>query len=401
MDNEIKECLTSIEKLPEIVAKAAEENIHSSTIENELLDAAVAILTSKGLLNIPKELIGGECSIKILDEEAFKTAQKAVMESFLGEWQESDATIALAAYVESGGQFEGEPTVQLTLGELYGLEESDELYTVEAKLNTAQRNKLPDSAFCGPNRSFPVNDRAHAVAALRLIGRYKGPGDKSKIRACVVRKAAKFGVGPNAKKEALDILPVVFQLGESVFVPYRLESKEDLETFLAEAGTVATALNLDDSTQEQLKKFLDFCLESEKLLFDEDLAALYESEDVECDPVTLGPEDVQGFFEANKAEEDYLLPFVATVRKLNIEKHQIEEAQKAYQFFDKSVLRCLLSKPLSGAKSTNVEDNSIQTQAGQVVETEEVVKDKEKKTDTYAAVNRVPGSRRAIRKEPK
>ena len=34
-----------------------------------------------------------------------------------------------------------------------------------AKLTTAERNKLPDSAFAGPNRSYPVEDRAHATAA--------------------------------------------------------------------------------------------------------------------------------------------------------------------------------------------------------------------------------------------
>jgi len=34
-----------------------------------------------------------------------------------------------------------------------------------AKLTTAERNKLPDSAFAGPHRSYPVEDRAHAKAA--------------------------------------------------------------------------------------------------------------------------------------------------------------------------------------------------------------------------------------------
>ena len=42
--------------------------------------------------------------------------------------------------------------------------------------------------FCGPERSFPVPDCAHVTAAKRLIGRYKGPGDKGKIMSCVERK---------------------------------------------------------------------------------------------------------------------------------------------------------------------------------------------------------------------
>jgi hypothetical protein len=70
-------------------------------------------------------------------------------------------------------------------------EESEEFK--DAKLGTAQRKKLPTSAFCGPNRSFPVPDCAHVTAARRLIGRYKGPGDKSKILACVNRKAKAMG----------------------------------------------------------------------------------------------------------------------------------------------------------------------------------------------------------------
>lgn len=34
-----------------------------------------------------------------------------------------------------------------------------------AKLTTKQRNALPSSAFAGPKRSYPVNDRAHAANA--------------------------------------------------------------------------------------------------------------------------------------------------------------------------------------------------------------------------------------------
>ena len=57
-------------------------------------------------------------------------------------------------------------------------------------LSTEERNNLPDSAFCGPNRSFPVNDCAHVTAARRLIGRAKlSDAQKAKILACVNKKA--------------------------------------------------------------------------------------------------------------------------------------------------------------------------------------------------------------------
>lgn len=62
----------------------------------------------------------------------------------------------------------------------------------DKKLTAAQRKKLPASVFCGPDRSFPCNDCDHVYAARRLLGRYKGPGDKSKIRACIESKAKKL-----------------------------------------------------------------------------------------------------------------------------------------------------------------------------------------------------------------
>ena len=61
----------------------------------------------------------------------------------------------------------------------------------DAQLTTEARKALPDSAFCGPERSFPIPDCAHVTAAKRLIGRYKGSDStKSKIMACVNKKAS-------------------------------------------------------------------------------------------------------------------------------------------------------------------------------------------------------------------
>lgn len=60
----------------------------------------------------------------------------------------------------------------------------------DAALSTEQRKNLPDSAFCGPARSFPVPDCAHVTAARRLIGRAKlSESQKAKVLACVNRKA--------------------------------------------------------------------------------------------------------------------------------------------------------------------------------------------------------------------
>lgn len=56
-----------------------------------------------------------------------------------------------------------------------------------AKLTAATRNALPDSAFAGPNRSFPVEDPSHARNALARASQFH-PELKEKIREKVRRK---------------------------------------------------------------------------------------------------------------------------------------------------------------------------------------------------------------------
>jgi hypothetical protein len=73
-------------------------------------------------------------------------------------------------------------------------------------LTTEQRNELPDSAFCGPERSFPVNDCAHATAARRLIGRAKlSDSQKAKVLACVDRKAKSMSCDKTAEDKLDDL----------------------------------------------------------------------------------------------------------------------------------------------------------------------------------------------------
>jgi hypothetical protein len=62
------------------------------------------------------------------------------------------------------------------------------------KLTSKERNKLPDSAFAGPGRSFPVNDRGHAKAAIGRASEYH-PELKAKIRAKVAKKFPDMKLG--------------------------------------------------------------------------------------------------------------------------------------------------------------------------------------------------------------
>ena len=44
-----------------------------------------------------------------------------------------------------------------------------------ARLTAAERNALPDSAFAGPDRSYPINDPSHARNALARASQHAGP----------------------------------------------------------------------------------------------------------------------------------------------------------------------------------------------------------------------------------
>ena len=64
-----------------------------------------------------------------------------------------------------------------------------------ARLTAAQRKKLPKKSFAGPGRSFPMNDKAHARAAVREE-KFASPATKKKINA----RAKAMGIGGRAAK---------------------------------------------------------------------------------------------------------------------------------------------------------------------------------------------------------
>ena len=67
-----------------------------------------------------------------------------------------------------------------------------------AELSTKQRKALPKSAFAGPGRSYPVNDKSHAAnakaRATQMVAKGKlSSGAKSKIDAKANRILGKKG----------------------------------------------------------------------------------------------------------------------------------------------------------------------------------------------------------------
>ena len=57
-----------------------------------------------------------------------------------------------------------------------------------ADLSTADRNKLPDSAFALSGRRYPIHDRAHAANALARVSQHGTPEEKAKVKAAVCKK---------------------------------------------------------------------------------------------------------------------------------------------------------------------------------------------------------------------
>jgi hypothetical protein len=64
-----------------------------------------------------------------------------------------------------------------------------------AKLTAEARKKIPTSKFAGPNRSYPIEDAAHARNALSRVSQFGSPALKAKVRAAVHRKYPGIGKG--------------------------------------------------------------------------------------------------------------------------------------------------------------------------------------------------------------
>lgn len=52
-----------------------------------------------------------------------------------------------------------------------------------SKLTAKSRAKLPDSAFAGPDRSYPVQDKAHARNAKARAAQFASPRVKAEVDA--------------------------------------------------------------------------------------------------------------------------------------------------------------------------------------------------------------------------
>jgi hypothetical protein len=79
-------------------------------------------------------------------------------------------------------------------------EKLEKIRALDKKLTTKTRKALPDEVFCGPDRSFPVQDCAHYTNAKARLANYKGTGSKATIRTCIERKGKTLKCSTAGKK---------------------------------------------------------------------------------------------------------------------------------------------------------------------------------------------------------
>jgi len=72
------------------------------------------------------------------------------------------------------------------------------------KLNAKRRNALPANDFAGPDRSYPVNDKAHARNALARAAQHASPELQAKIKAKVRRKFPSIAIEGEKPRQRLD-----------------------------------------------------------------------------------------------------------------------------------------------------------------------------------------------------
>ncbi|NMM93905.1 DUF6582 domain-containing protein [Bifidobacterium oedipodis] len=71
-----------------------------------------------------------------------------------------------------------------------------------AKLTSRGRKRMKSSQFAIPSqRKYPINDRAHARAALSSVAQHGTPAEKQKVRKAVKRKYPTMQVNGISKRK--------------------------------------------------------------------------------------------------------------------------------------------------------------------------------------------------------
>lgn len=165
--------------------------------------------------------------------------------------------------------------LELTEDEIRILAENPESLTEDAKLSYGARKNLPDSAFCGPDRSFPAQDAAHVRNGLARLNQSKGKA-KGPILSCLRSRAKKYGikvatkVKDEAKEELVDAIYDIYLNDASIDDILAIDRVQEYisANYIAksEVGSISSQESLDN-----LKKATDELDKIKKDMADKDV----------------------------------------------------------------------------------------------------------------------------------
>lgn len=184
---------------------SSEEN---NVLSDDILEQIFSFVLSKmkEIQNDEKETREKEPegSIEVLEAKDTQTNEtEECVRSDGAEVQRVQADLQEKEEVTEVDLVDGESVVEDAELDWYLLDCALNIELGDATLSTETRNKLPDSAFCGPERSFPIPDCAHVTAARRLIGRSKlSDAQKEKVMSCVNKKAESMSCDVDSNKDS-------------------------------------------------------------------------------------------------------------------------------------------------------------------------------------------------------
>lgn len=123
------------------------------------------------------------------------------------------------------------------------------------RLTYKRRKDLPKTAFCDPeNRKYPANDAAHVRNGLARIAQNKNDPKYESIRACLVKRAKKFGIRVSDQSREYDDkdFALVRENGEKYF-QYSRDGMLDPEMMLDCLQTIDYVEELTDEEWETTK----------------------------------------------------------------------------------------------------------------------------------------------------
>lgn len=226
----------------------------------------------------------------------------------------------------------------------------------DAKLSADQRKKLPESAFCGPDRTFPAHDKEHVVAGLGLLDSSKFSEPlKNKILADLYRKGKKYGINYDST-----------DLGEGFDILYRLddafsdEELKEIDTWFKSNPDSDLPIQVVDS--DQGVKITD----STENIEEKDISKMKRDELVEAlTKLQKKFEDAKVTFDKSDKEKDVIISELQDKVKTS-EAIAYEKEDSLNKYVDKV---CILEKKYKDSVISNIIDLKLTDNNSEVRET--------------------------------